>query len=165
VNGKVVIGSLAHWLLSIAKEIIMSVKHQLSQVIDRPVADVFRFFAIEHVRNHPRWDPYLQLEQVTNGPIGGGTIIKRINTRSGTPVEGTMEIVEFEPNQSMGTITHDGPFEIRGRALFEADAHNRTTLTFDLEFPGLDETADMSMMVNSIQGSLNKIKQLIESET
>jgi hypothetical protein len=143
----------------------MTVKLQLSQLVDRPVADVFRFFAVEHVRNHPRWDQYVQLEQVTDGPIGVGTLIKRINSRSGTPVEGTMEIVEFEPNRSMGTITHDGPFETRGRALFKAEADNRTTLTFDLEFPDLDESADISTMVHSIQGSLNNIKGLIESET
>ena len=143
----------------------MSVKLQLSQVIDRPVADVFRFFAVEHVRNHPRWDPYMHLEQITDGSMGVGTIIKRVNSRSGSPVEGTMEIVEFEPNQSMGTITRDGPFETRGRAVFEAAGDNRTTLTFDLEFPGLDESTDTSMMVSSIQGSLNKIKQLIEAET
>jgi hypothetical protein len=143
----------------------MSVKLQLSQVIDRPVADVFRFFAVEHVRNHPRWDPYMQLEQVTEGSIGVGTIINRINSRSGTPVEGTMEVVEFEPNQAMGIITHEGPLEIRGRATFEANGSRRTTLTFDLEFPGLEETADMSMMVNSIQGSLNTIKHLVEAET
>ena len=76
-----------------------------------------------------------------------------------------MEIVEFEPNRSMGTITHDGPFETRGRALFKAEADNRTTLTFDLEFPGLDESADTSMMVRSIQGSLNNIRELIEAES
>lgn len=143
----------------------MAAKVHLSQVIDRPVAEVFRFFAIEHVRNHPRWDPYIQLEQITDGPIGVGTIIKRINSRSGSPVEGRMEIVEFEPNQSMGTVTHDGSFEIRGRALFEAAGENRTTLTFAVEFPGLDEAADTSMIVRSMQGSLNNIKQLIESQT
>ena len=143
----------------------MSVRLQVSQEIERSVADVFRFFAIEHVRNHPRWDPYMQLEQITEGSLGIGTIIKRINSRSGSPVEGTMEIVEFEPNQSMGTIAHDGPFETRGRALFEAAGDNRTTLTFDIEFPSLDQSADTSMIVRSIQGSLNNIKQLIESET
>jgi len=66
----------------------MSVKVQVSVVIDRSVAEVFRVFAREHVRNHPRWDPFMQLEQVTDGPIGVGTIIKRINSHSGSPVEG-----------------------------------------------------------------------------
>ena len=82
----------------------MSVKVHVSQVIDRPVADVFHFFAEEHVRNHPRWDPFMRLEQISDGPIGVGTIIKRINSRSGTPVEGTMEVVEFEPNRAIGML-------------------------------------------------------------
>ena len=37
----------------------MSIKVQLSQVIKRSVGDVFSFFAQEHVRNHPRWDPFM----------------------------------------------------------------------------------------------------------
>lgn len=142
----------------------MSVKFQVSQVIDRPVRDVFRFYATEHVRNHPRWDPHMQLEQVTGGPIGLGTIINRINTRSGAPVEGTMEVVEFEPNRSVGMVIHDGPVEIRGRATVEAAGEGRSRLTFDLAFPSMDEATDTSMMIQAVQTSLRNIKQLIESE-
>jgi hypothetical protein len=59
------------------------------------VKDVWRFVAVEHVRNHPRWDPDMELEQVTEGPIGVGTLIRRRNTHSDTPVEGTMEVVKL----------------------------------------------------------------------
>lgn len=64
----------------------MSVVIRVSEGIDRPVAEVFRIHAREHVRNHPRWDPQMQLEQVTQGPIGVGTIIKRMNTHGGSLV-------------------------------------------------------------------------------
>jgi hypothetical protein len=141
----------------------MPVKVQLSQVIKRPVGDVFRFFAHEHVRNHPRWDPYMQLEQVSSGPIGVGTIIKRINSRSGRPVEGTMEVVQFEPDRAIGMITHDGPVEIHGRATFEAVGEDQTILTMHVEIPGMDESME-SMMSGAIQQSFQNIKQLIESE-
>jgi hypothetical protein len=94
----------------------MSVTIRVSEVIERPVAEVFRLHALEHVRNHPRWDPHMQLEQVSDGPIGVGTIIKRVNTHSGTRVEGPMEIVEFEPSQAMGMVIHDGRLEMKGRA-------------------------------------------------
>ena len=141
----------------------MSVRVQLSQVINRPVADVFRFFAHEHVRNHPRWDPYIQLEQVSSGPIGVGTLIKRINSRSGTPVEGTMEIVQFEPDRVIGMLTHDGPIEIHGRATFDAVAKNQSVLTLHVEIPDMDKSME-SMMSSAIQGSLYNIKQMIESE-
>ena len=141
----------------------MPVKVQLSQVINRPVADVFRFFAHEHVRNHPRWDPYMQLEQVSDGPIGVGTIIKRINSRSGTPVEGTMEVVQFEPDRVIGMLTHDGPIEIHGQATFESVGENQSVLTLHVEIPDMDESM-AGMMTSAIQKSLENIKQLVESE-
>jgi hypothetical protein len=141
----------------------MPVKVQLSQVIKRPVGDVFRFFAHEHVRNHPRWDPYIQLEKVSSGPMGVGTVIKRINTRSGKPVEGTMEVIQFEPDREMGMLTHDGPVEIRGRSTFEAVGENQSILTLHVEIPDMDESMG-SMMTGAIQKSLQNIQQLIESE-
>ena len=141
----------------------MSVQLQISENIDRPVANVFHFFAEEHVRNHPRWDPFMRLEQVSDAPIGVGTMIKRINSRSGTPVEGTMEVVEFEPNGAIGMITHDGPVEIHGRATFEAVGEDQTILTMHVEIPGMDESMG-SMMTSAIEKSLQNIKQLIESE-
>ena len=141
----------------------MSVRVQLSQVINRPVMDVFRFFAREHVRNHPRWDPYIQLEQVSSGPIGVGTVIKRINTRSGQPVEGTMEVVRFEPDREMSMITHDGPVEIHGRSTFGAVGENQSILALHVEIPDMDMSME-SMMTGAIQKSLQNIKQLIESE-
>lgn len=107
----------------------MAVKVQVSKVIDRSVAGVFRIHAYEHLRNHPRWDPLMQLEQVTDGPIGVGTIIKRINSYSGAPVEGTMEIVELEPNRAIGMIVRDGPVEMITRAVYEAEGDSKTTIT------------------------------------
>jgi hypothetical protein len=95
---------------------------QVSQVIDRPVAKVFHFYAYEHVRNHPRWDPDIEIEQVSDGPIGVGTVIRRRNSRSGTPVEGTMKVVELEPHRAFGLDIHDGPVEMHGRFLTPKNA-------------------------------------------
>jgi len=145
------------------KDVHMPAKVQVSGVIDRPVAKVFHFVADEHVRNHPRWDPDMKLEQVTEGPMGVGTMIKRVNSRSGKPVEGTMEVVEFVRNQAMGMIVHDGPVEMRGRTTFEAAGDNRTTITFNVEIPSMDESFG-TMLSNGIQRSIQNIKRLIESE-
>jgi uncharacterized membrane protein len=142
----------------------MSVRVQVSQVIDRPQADVFHFYAHDHVRNHPRWDPDMELEQVSEGPIGVGTVIRRRNSRSGTPVEGTMEVVEFEPNRAMSAVIHDGSFEIRGRVTFESAGNDQTTITFDIEFPGMDDSMDTSLIKSLIERSARNIKSLIESE-
>ncbi len=141
----------------------MSVKVQVSELIDRPVAEVFHFYAYEHVRNHPRWDPDMQLEQVSDGPIGVGTIIRRRNTHSGTPVEGMMEVVEFEPNRTMGVVIHDGATETRGRVTFKAESQERATLTISAEFADMDESME-SLITSLVERSARSIKHLIESE-
>ena len=143
----------------------MSVQLQVSQVIDRPVAEVFHFLAHDHVRNHPRWDPDMELEQISEGPTGVGTMIRRRNSHSGTPVEGTMEVVEFEPNRVMGTIIHDGPVEMRARMTFDAESDDQTKITINVELPGMDESMDKSFLISAIKRSTENMKRLIESET
>jgi hypothetical protein len=121
--------------LRLEKEAVMSVVVHVSEVIDRSVREAFRFHAVEHVRNHPRWDPTMQLEQTSDGPIGVGTTIKRINSRSGTPVEGRMEVVEFEPDRAIGMVIHDGPVETFARAVYEAEGDTRPGSQSRWRFP------------------------------
>jgi uncharacterized membrane protein len=147
------------------KEKTMSVQIQVSQLIDRSVDKVFSFFARDHVRNHPRWDPDIELWLDSDVPLEVGTIIHRRNRRSGTPVEGTMEVIELEPNRVFATVIHDGPLEIRGRTLFEATDDDQTKLTMNVELPGMDESMDKSFLTSRMERSIQKIKQLIESES
>ena len=142
----------------------MSVKAQASGTIEHPVSKVFQFHAVEHVRNHPRWDSNIQLKQVTDGPMGVGTMIKRINSRSGTPVEGTMDVVEFEPDHAVTMIIHDGPVKMIARATYQAESDNKTLLTMNVEFPDLDEM-DTDMLVSAMGRSIRNINQLLEAET
>jgi hypothetical protein len=141
----------------------MAVRVELAQEIERPVGVVFRFYADDHVRNHPRWDPDIELWLDEDEPIGVGTVIRRRNSRSGTPVDGTMEVVEFERDRAIAVVTHDGPMEIRGRATFDAVAASRTKLTLFAEVPELDE-AMQRPMTEAIQRSLRRVKELIELE-
>jgi len=141
----------------------MPLKVQVSSVIDRPVAEVFDFCARDHVRNHPRWDPDMEIEQVSPGPIGVGTIIRRRNSHSGTPVEGTMEVVDFEPGRAMGTIIHDGPTETRGQMRFEAEGRDQTRLTISAEFADLDESM-RDVLTPLMERSVRNIKDLVESQ-
>jgi uncharacterized protein YndB with AHSA1/START domain len=133
-------------------------KLELSQVIDRPPAEVFRFIATDHVRNHPRWDPKMELRQLTDGPMGVGTVIHRRHTHTGTPMEGTMEIVEYVPNRAFGMVIHDGPTEMRSRMTFEPEGPHATRLTGTLDVPSMAEQMDPG----PIQQSLRRMKELIE---
>ena len=142
----------------------MAQQFESSQVIDRPIEKVFHFFAVEHVRNHPRWDPDIELWLDSDAPIGVGTVIHRRNKRSGTPVEGTMEVVEFEPNRVLAMLIHDGPAEMRGRTTFEAISNNQTKLTTMIDIPWMDENTDKTFLNSKLERSAQIRKQLMESE-
>ncbi len=137
---------------------------EVKTVVDRPVAAVWRFVAVDQVQNHPRWDPDLQLKQISDGPIGLGTVIKRRNTRYETPTEGTMEVVEFEAEQAMGMKIQDGPIETNGRVTLVAEGEDRTAITLWAEFPGTDESM-AEKIAPLMERSAQNIKRLIESET
>lgn len=137
---------------------------EVTTVVDRPVATVWDFYAVHHVENHPRWDPDIELERISEGPIGLGTVLRRRNKRYGEPTEGTAEIVEFEVGRVMGAKIRDGDIKTNGRATFVAQGLDRTAITLWGEFPGMDDS-----MVETIkplmQRSAATIKRLIESET
>ncbi|WP_416840328.1 SRPBCC family protein [Haloferax sp. DFSO52] len=133
---------------------------EFSQVIGRPVSDVFHFVADQHVQNHPRWDPDIELELETPGPLGVGTLIRRRNIRYETPVEGTMEIVEFEPNESMGTVIKEGGFEMSGRVTFEALGPSKTRLTRSATVP---ESIDSELIHQQMEQTSYRIEELFES--
>ena len=137
---------------------------EVSTVIDRPVATVWDFYAVHHVENHPRWDPTLELEATSDEPIGVGTVIKRRATRFGETTEGTMEIVEFEPEKAMRVRTQDGPMTINGWVLFEPVGEDSTRLVLGGEFPGLDDSMEVKIRP-MMEQSASTIRTLIESET
>ncbi len=137
---------------------------EASATIDRPVADVWQFYAVNHVANHPRWDETIELEAASDGPIGVGTVIKRRVTRFGNVTEGTMEVVEFKPEQVMRVMTNDGPMTIDGFASFQAIGDERTEITIGGEIPGIDDS--MAEQIRTMMGgSVANIKALVESET
>jgi hypothetical protein len=135
-----------------------------TQEIDRPVDKVFQFFAVDHVKNHPRWDEDIDLWLDSDEPIGVGTIIHKCNRRSGTPVEGTMEVVKFIPNRMMEVIIHDGPMMMGAVTTFEPVSKNRTRITTVIDIPGMDEHADTTFINSRLERSARIRKQLMESE-
>ena len=137
----------------------------VSKDIDRPPAIVWQFVVVEQLRNHPRWDPRMELRQLTEGPIEVGTRIHRRHTRVGTPIEGTMDVVEFEAPRAFAVVIRDqtpnGLLEVHSRMTMEPSAEGGTSVTIRLELPGAAASMDPSM----VEASLANMKELIEGET
>lgn len=142
----------------------MSINTHNSIVIDRPVATVFNFFAREQVRNHPRWDPDLKMEQITPGPIGVGTLIRRLNVRYGKEIEEIMEVTAFVPDKVFDTVVRDSPVGFRGHVTFEPIDSHQSKLDIQVEFTDMDQ-ATLDLITTGMQRTVTNIKHLIETET
>jgi hypothetical protein len=136
------------------------VKLEVSESINRRPADVFRFVATDHVKNHPRWDPEMSLVLETPGPIGVGTRIHRTRTRGESRIEGEMEITEYDSDRSMRGVIRDGPMELRSLMTVTPEAESASRLTFTME----SDNAPLATMEEPIKGSLRRIKELLEGE-
>ncbi len=137
---------------------------EVSTEIDRPVSKVWEFYAVNHIENHPRWDPSLELEATSDDPIGVGTVIKRRATRFGKTTEGSMEVIEFQPEKAMRVTTQDGAMTINGWVLFESLGDNQTRILLGGEFPGVDDSMEENIRPLMVRSAAN-IKSLIEAET
>ena len=136
-------------------------RSQAEIVIDRPVGEVFKFWADDHVENHPRWDPDIQLWHDSGPPLAVGSTIRRRNTRSGEPVDGSMEIVRFERDKEVEFVIRDGPMEFRGGGSFADLGGSRSTITTWAEIPGMtDEMA--GFITAAMERSVATIKRLVE---
>ena len=142
----------------------MALQFESSQIIDRPIEKVFHFFAVEHVRNHPRWDEDIELWLDDDSPLALGTVIHRRNKRGGKVVEGMMKVIEYETNRVFAVEIQDGPAVMIGKTIFEAINENQTKLTTIIDIPWMDENADKTFINSRLESSAQIRKQLMESE-
>lgn len=142
----------------------MALQIEYAHVINRPVDKVFHFMVVEHVKNHPRWDSDIELWLDHDEPLEVGTIIRRRNSRSGTPVEGTMEVTEYEHNRKFTTLIHDGPAEMIGSLYFDPIGDDQTKVTTFIDLPGMDESMDTSFLMKRLEEVAKIREELIEAE-
>lgn len=137
---------------------------QMSVLIDRPVADVWRFYATDHARNHPRWDPDIQLDPADDRPLGLGSVLLRHSTRSGTLVEGTMEVARFDPESCLAMRVTEGPVAMDSFAYFVAPDPHHTLLTLGADIPWLEESSTSTFLRDLLRRNIGTLKALAEAD-
>ena len=136
-------------------------KFEMSEVINHPISDVFKFYADDHLENHPRCDPEMQLALVTDGNVGVGTVFNRRNTHFGDPVEGSMRVTDFERNELFGLAVDDGMGEFYIWLSFEADGKDSTKVTATADVPSMPDSADASRFIGVAKRWLHNTENLI----
>jgi uncharacterized protein YndB with AHSA1/START domain len=139
-------------------------KLEASVEVERPISEVWEWYAVDQVRNHPRWNPDLELEQISDGPMGLGTKIRRRNTMGETPVDGEMEITEWEPPHAVAASIRDGDVQTVGQATLEERGPARTFLTISADMPWLDDSERAGFIQGMMERSVANMKRLMETE-
>jgi hypothetical protein len=67
------------------------------------------------------------------------------------PVEGTMEIVEYVPDRTLGMVIHDGPVEMHSRMTLEPEGHNSTRIIGTVDVPSIAEPMDPGPVRQSLR--------------
>ena len=134
--------------------------------VDRPVDEVFAFVA--EMENEPQWHTdIVKAERLTEGAVREGTNYRiEFRPRPMSPSEGTVEIVEFEPNRRIVSRADMGNMKPKVTNLFEA-ANGGTDVTrrIQVETSGL-----MGLMSPLMKGMvhrrnvefLDNLRQLLE---
>jgi hypothetical protein len=102
----------------------------------------------------------MELKQLSDGPIGLGARVRRRNVRWGTPVDGEIEVVEWEPKRALAMHTRDANMEMHGRTTFEPDGPDRTVVRVVADISGLDE-ARAQHLSTLIQRSIATVKEVL----
>ena len=136
-------------------------KIEMSEVIDCPISEVFKFYADDHLENHPRWDHEMQLSRATDGEVGIGTVFNRRHTHFGDPVEGSMTVSEFERNRVFGLVINDGFGELYVSLRFEAMGESTTQVSSLDDVPGMPDTADSSRLRSVAERWLQNTENLM----
>ena len=140
---------------------------QRTVVINRPIEDVFTFFA--DVSNDPRWRGAGVKEIAVDGAMAKGARVhqKLAAGPLGSTVQADMDVVVYEPPTALAFEVVTGPLRPRVAFTF-AQSADGTEVNFSIEAPitGLKKVMMGRMAEKSMQAeaaALDNAKRLLES--
>jgi carbon monoxide dehydrogenase subunit G len=148
------------------KGVFKMAKLDYTIVINRPVEDVFEFM------NNPENEKLyrsgiIELEKISDGPIGVGTTTREVSEFLGVKMETTSEVTEYEPNKVIATKATSGPIPFTFKTTFEPVAEGtEVTAEFEGEIGGFFKMAEsmvIKMGMKQIEGDFAKLKNLLET--
>ncbi|SDH21719.1 SRPBCC family protein [Nitrosomonas sp. Nm132] len=140
-----------------------------STVIRESEESVFNFIGTDLLANYPRWSPEVrELEKLTDGPLGLGTLCRQIRIDQGNRSESTFKVVIFEPCMRIRFDGVSNPF--RCDYVLESADPAVTQITFTFELLSLElhmrpfEKLIRIAVQDGAERTVRNIKRLIEAE-
>src|SRR5260370_23077974 len=97
---------------------IQMIKLEISLHINRPVAEVFKY--LNDPTKMSEGNPIIEEARASEPPVKAGTRIRTRARMLGRKVEGTLEVLEYEPNKRV-VQKSDEPFSFKVTNTFQAE--------------------------------------------
>jgi len=143
-------------------------KLEVSVVIKRPVEEVFSY--VNDPANDTMWSSGLvESNQISEGPVGVGTIGREVDRILGKNVETIYEITEYEPNRRRSCKSISGPFPWQGKYTFKSvKGGTKVTMTAEFQIGGFFKLAEpiaIRMAKRQYKADFNNLKDLMEAQS
>lgn len=100
---------------------MVNIEMHAAIVIDRPVDEVFRFVAVDHLANHRRWDPNVtDATAVGGGPLHLGSQFDLTRRTLGRTERLRFEVVEWQADRLIAIETRTPDLDLRLASDFTA---------------------------------------------
>lgn len=143
------------------------IKIETSVQINRPIEEVFAYVA--NIKNLPLWaGPVTEARQISEGPIGVGTMQTQSAQFLGRKMESTQEVIEYVLNKTLSTKSTSGPLPLEIHYAFEP-AGNGTKIEIEANldaggFFKLAEPIAGRMLQRQTASDAETLKELLEAE-
>jgi len=139
---------------------------QASQVINRPLSEVFEYVSDFH--NNPSWQPIKQVKKLTSGPMRKGTKIRQVFDFRGARQHIDVEITDFKPAQKF-SYKYVSPLASSNDEFhfMEVDGKTRVMISGKMKFPLLYRMSEPIVaphLQKQAEISLRDLKQILESQ-
>ena len=141
------------------------VKIEISLHVNRPVAEVFNY--LNDPTKMAEWNPIIEEATASETPVKVGTRIRTRTRMLGRKIEGTLEVVEYEPNKRV-VQKSDEPFPFKVINTFQAEnGGTRLVSAAEAELGGffkLSEPIFARIAKKQAQAGLETAKELLEAQ-
>jgi uncharacterized membrane protein len=135
--------------------------------IKRPVDKVFAYTT--DAKSWPKWQPFPEAEQTSQGPMGVGSTTKGTIRMMGLSMKWTAKVTEYELNRKFGKNINSGPITNEQHNTYDPiEGGTKFTIVYDMKVGGLMKPFSpivVSSMRKALKKALSNLKGILEAQT
>jgi ribosome-associated toxin RatA of RatAB toxin-antitoxin module len=120
-------------------------------------------------KSWPKWQPFPEAEQTSQGPMGVDSTTKGTIRMMGLSMKWTAKVTEYEPNRKFGKNIKSGPLTIEQHNTYDPiEKGTKFIIVYNMKVGGLMKPFSpvvVSSVRRALKKALNNLKGILEAQT